>query len=151
MPAFASIRSASYPEKVKLCMKYGRTNTAAPTDQQLPQQAISDHVCFVNGSWSEDDRAGVGMLLTYREQGVKWVARSVQARSPAQAEAIAVLHGYRLMQDWGCHTGVVFSDSKEVVDSLAHSQPIYHDWRSSNEVWEAWLIHGQQKGQFKTL
>lgn len=110
----------------------------------------SEYECFVDGSWSDNGLAGVGIFLTYKGVPVKCVANCVQALSPAHAEAIAVLQGYQLMIDCGCKEGVVLSDSKEVVDSLAHSRPICHDWRSFREISDAWFLQGELQGKFRT-
>ena len=56
---------------------------------------------------------------------------------------MAVLKGYNLLLANGFSEGMVCSDSKEIVDSLAHRQPQIHDWRSFQEVWKAWQIQSQ--------
>lgn len=53
----------------------------------------------------------------------------------SQAEARAVLEGYKLILANGFTTGKVCSDSKEMVDSLTFGQPRVHDWRAFQEVW----------------
>lgn len=55
------------------------------------------------------------------------------------------------MQKLGWDEGIVFSDSKEVVDSLSHNQPIAHDWRAFQDIWAAWLLQGQMEGKFRTV
>lgn len=128
----------------------GRPSPGMTQHQETSSQNQRDCECYVDGSWSENGAAGIGIILVQRGRIIYWASRRVTAISPSQVEAIAVLHGYKLMQDSGCREGVIFSDSLEVVDSIAHGQPVIHDWRSYHEVWNAWLLKGQLEGKIIT-
>lgn len=46
--------------------------------------------------------------------------------------------------------GLMLSDSKEIVDSARHKQPVIQDWRSFREVWEAWQLLNLKGGNYST-
>lgn len=68
-----------------------------------PNQALwvsgfqGDPICIVDGSWSVDRLAGIGMYVIINERVVQWVSKRVIAVNAAQAEAIAVLQGLKLL------------------------------------------------------
>lgn len=94
--------------------------------QGVEQGISSDFVCYVDGSWSDDGRAGVGLYLTKQGVPIRWVSKMVQAINPAQAEARAVLEACILLQQLDCQQGMILSDSAETVDSLSHTAPVIH-------------------------
>lgn len=102
--------------------------------------SAASHFCYVDGSWSQDGLAGIRAYILVGGKVVQWTSKRVQAMNSAHAEAIAVLHGYKMLLSVATEWAYLFSDSLEIVDSLAHSPPLIHDWRSFNEVWEAWQI-----------
>lgn len=106
--------------------------------------------CYVDGSWSADGKAGVGVILTLNGSITHWVSKGVHALNATHAEASAVLEGYRLLMTHNCPQGTVLSDCLEIVDSLAQNSPVIHDWRSFSTIWECWLIQGQRNGSYVT-
>ncbi|KAF3320887.1 hypothetical protein FCM35_KLT15021 [Carex littledalei] len=118
-----------------------RTVSTVQTVQHTHRNTEVEYKCFVDGSWSEDGRAGVGVYLTRQGVGIKWLSKSVQALGSSQAEARGVLEAYILMQKLQCNHGIVYSDSLETVDSLLHTDPRIHDWRSYDHIWsENWRL-----------
>lgn len=100
--------------------------TIPPNQQQQGMQGVehgisSDFVCYVDGSWSDDGRAGVGLYLTKQGVPIRWVSKVVQAINPAQAEARAVLEACILLQQLDCQQDMILSDSAETLDSLSHT------------------------------
>lgn len=69
--------------------------------------AIRSTKCYVDGSWADNGYAGVGVVLVQGEDVVCWKSKMVEAMNPFQAEARAVLEGYRLMRQKGYHHGMV--------------------------------------------
>lgn len=107
-------------------------------------------ICYVDGSWSPDGNAGIGGFVISHGRVVQWLSQRVQAMNSAQAEAHAVLQGYKMLLSESGNRGLLFSDSMEIVDSLAHNPPQIHDWRAYNEVWEAWQLQHSQQNRLKT-
>lgn len=123
-------------------------NTIQPL-QQTQRGMGAEYECYADGSWSEDGRAGVGLYLTRHGIGIKWLFKSIQALGPTQAEARGVLEAYKLMQNLRCTHGTVYSDCLEIVDSLSHTTPRIHDWRSYDHIWSAWMLQSQVEHRFK--
>lgn len=59
---------------------------------------VSPFTCFVDGSWDQDGRAGVGLCLLHNGEVAHWISKLVQAVNPAHAEAKAVLEGYHQLE-----------------------------------------------------
>lgn len=76
-------------------------------------EASAEIECFVDGSWSEDSRARIGLYLTIRGEQSRWVSKSIQAINPVQVEARAVLEALNLMQGLNLSDGTIYSDSTE--------------------------------------
>lgn len=125
--------------------------TNPPQRQQSQNLESEGPICYVDGSWSADALAGVGVIMTVKGVIIQWISKRVNAMSPTHAEAIALLEGYKLLHAQNYYGGTVFSDSLEVVDSVGHNQPVIHDWRSFKETWEAWQMQNQSQGQFKSI
>lgn len=119
--------------------------------QGAAQEEEEEYVCYVDGSWDDNGRAGVGVILIREGSVVRWISKSVNGMGAAQAEAMSVLEAYQLMQQYSCQKGCVFSDSLKTVDSLSHKQPLIHDWRSFNQIWAAWLLQQQTEGKFRVV
>lgn len=73
--------------------------------------------CYVDGSWDQNGKAGMGLCLFQQGNVVAWSSKPIPAISPSKAEAMAVLDGVRLLTQQGNRQGVVMSDSKETVHS----------------------------------
>lgn len=69
----------------------------------------------------------------------------------AQAEAIAVVTGYKMLISYESPRCLLYSDSMEMVDSLAHKQPRVHDWRMFAEVWTAWQLQHKSGSKLKLM
>lgn len=102
-----------------------------------PLTSSEDPICYVDGSWSSDGLAGIGAYVFVNGRVVQWCSQGVQAMSSAQAEAMAVVIGYKMLISYVSPRCLLYSDSMETVDSLAHKQPRVHDWRMFAEVWTA--------------
>lgn len=105
--------------------------------------------CCVDGSWMEGGNAGIGMVLSQDGRLLKWESKYIQAISPTKAEAVAVLEGLKLIRSYGDGEGVVLSDSLETVQALSSDKPEITDWRSYEQIWEAWFLLAEAKGKMK--
>ncbi|KAF3323618.1 hypothetical protein FCM35_KLT12349 [Carex littledalei] len=76
-------------------------------------------VCYVDGSWSQDGLAGVGLCLVQDRKVIAWVSKKVVSDTPSQSEAVAILEGYKLLSLKAGQMDTVFSDSKGLVHALA--------------------------------
>lgn len=74
--------------------------------QQIPNEARlhQSHeeegypfTCFVDGSWSQGGLVGIGVYLMHRGTVVSWISKSIHSISSAQAEAKAVVEGYKML------------------------------------------------------
>lgn len=124
------------------------------SQQQLPTQVGMQHElnhfrCFVDGSWSDGGRAGIGLHLVLNGKSVEWVSQGVSAVNATQAEAKAVLEGCKLLLKHTNGVGIVLSDSIEVIGSVNNSPPGLHDWRASSEVWNIWVLK-KNSGNMRT-
>lgn len=117
--------------------------------QQPNLELVPDIAYYVDGSWSDDGKAGVGLYLTIGGEPARWVSKMVRAINSAQTEARGVLEAFLLLQQLNLQGGLIFSDSKETVDSLSHNQPIVHDWRAFDHIWSSWAIYNQTVKRFK--
>lgn len=107
--------------------------------------------CYVDGSWREGGSAGYGVTIVREGKIIKWVSNFIQAMSLAKAEARAIPEGYKLLGIWANGEGVVFSDSKETVQALGSGRPEITNWRSYEEVWEAWIMQARSQGKLKAV
>ena len=82
---------------------------------------------------------------------VHWVSKEIQAINANQAEARAVLEGYKLLMHYAEGFGTVLSDSVETVASLRGGLPILYDWRSYEEIWSAWRLQADAMTGLKTM
>lgn len=98
------------------------------------------HSCYVDGSWDEQGKAGVGVCIMIHGEVVFWMSKAIQALSPAQAEARAVLEGLKAMGDMALEEGRLFTDSLETVSALIQHWPVISDWRSHGEIWQIWSL-----------
>lgn len=105
--------------------------------------------CYVDGSWDERGAAGVGIYIVQGDAVVYWISKAIQALSPGQAEAAAVVEGLKAMQGFNIREGVLFTDSQETLFALGQSQPLLTDWRSHREIWQAWVLRGQMMQEVK--
>lgn len=140
-----------FSQTLQLCQA-GRSNTlpARQTVQEIPS-SLSGPICCVDGSWSPNNGSGIGAVLIKDGATVAWISKSIRAMNASHAESLVVLQGYKLLLAYGCAQGIICSDSIEVADSLAHSQPRIHDWCSFHEVWEAWRLQKQEGNDFRTI
>lgn len=154
-------------QTVELCRRYyqrelttcsirrlARGRLLTPIVQQergIGVQQGQPFVCFVDGSWEQDSQAGIGVCLLHNGVIMHWISKATQAINPAQAEAKAVLEGYKLLLQKANGVGTVFSDSMETVLSLAGSLPIIQDWRSYEDIWQAWSIQTNELNQLQTV
>ncbi|XP_078157460.1 uncharacterized protein LOC144553235 [Carex rostrata] len=126
-----------------------------PTGMSVQSQPLmisqSTTSCYVDGSWSQDGLVGIGAYITVGGKVVQWISKRVQAMNSTHAEAIAVLQGYKMLLSVTTERACLFSDSLEIFDSLAHKQPLIHDWRSFNEVWEAWQIQKDSSNRLSLI
>ncbi|KAF3331451.1 hypothetical protein FCM35_KLT02857 [Carex littledalei] len=126
-------------------------NTAASSGTQRDFARGDSLTCYVDGSWSSDGLAGIGGYIIQGGRITQWMSKRVGAVNPAQAEAMAVLQGYLMLLSIPSEQRAqLYSDSLEMVDSLAHNQPVVHDWRAFNEVWEAWKLQRRAVRTLKT-
>lgn len=129
--------------------KLAKPRSAPQRVQQAPNNQEEEYVCYVDGSWSENGAARIGIYLTKQGCGIKWVCKSVRALGPGQAEARGVMEAYKFMQNLQCDHGVVYSDSIETVDSLSQRDPRIHDWRSYDHIWSTWMIQSLAEGRYR--
>lgn len=108
-----------------------------------------DPICHVDGSWSSDALAGIGAYVSVNGRVVQWCSQRVQAMNSVQAEAMAVVIGYKMLMSYQAPKCLLYSDSMEMVDSLAHKQPRVHDWRMFTEVWTAWQLQHTSGSKLK--
>lgn len=71
---------------------------------------------------------------------IGWVSKPIQALGPTQAEAKAVLEEMKAMSEMENSSGIVSTDSLETVHALSQTQPTIMDWRSYEELWQAWSL-----------
>lgn len=114
--------------------------TVIPGVGQTNTMAEEGYKCYVDGSWSQDGLAGVGIYITFRGSLVKWCSKRVRVLSSTHAEAKAVLLGCQLMRQYQHKGGQILSGCSEVVCSISQKQPLIQDWRSSQQIWEAWTL-----------
>lgn len=71
-------------------------------------------MCYVDGSWDQEGKAGIGAYLLKNGVLISWLSKGVLADTPAQAEAKAVLQRIEILQSVD-EQGLLLSDSQEIV------------------------------------
>lgn len=154
-------------QTVELCRRYCQKELDSCNKRRLAQgklvnpplqsggpidsQQVQPFECFVDGAWEQGGKAGIGVYLKQNGVVVHWISKSIQVVNPAQAEARAVVEGYKVLLHKANGVGTVFSDSKETVFSLAGNLPNIQDWRSYEDVWQAWSIQTNDSNQLQTV
>lgn len=72
-----------------------RSNTTSAAVAHLgdPAPQVSQIMCYVDGSWDQEGRAGIGVYLTQNGMLLQWLSKSVRALNSTQAEAMRYWRG----------------------------------------------------------
>lgn len=97
-------------------------------------------MCYVDRSWDQEGRAGIGVYLTQNGMLLQWLSKLVRALNSTQAEAMAVLEGARMLKELTGGEGFILSDSMDIVNAVQSVWPNVTDWRSFSEIWPIWEI-----------
>ncbi|KAF3331546.1 hypothetical protein FCM35_KLT02952 [Carex littledalei] len=107
-------------------------NKMVPTETQGLQPIVAEYRCHCDGSWTNDWKGGVGIIITMENKLVMYNLEGVTAGCAMQAEAQALRKGTQLVNSLGIRSCVFYTDSASLATLVSQSQPpIEADWRIS--------------------
>ncbi|XP_078153121.1 uncharacterized protein LOC144548322 [Carex rostrata] len=121
--------------------------TQGGADPSQLSQVLDQHYCYVDGSWVNEWRGGLGFVLTFGDSLVAYKSAGAMTSCPLQAEALALKDGMCYALSCNITSCVFLTDCQSLSDTVSQFHPpMDTDWRALDDIMQIWEMMKTNQG-----